>query len=71
MTGAERIGVLGGTLDPIHMGHVEAALVAREALTLDRVLVIPVHVPPHRTTPASSPFHRFAMAALRRRNTNQ
>lgn len=64
MTGAERIGVLGGTLDPIHMGHVEAALVAREALALDRVLVIPAHVPPHRTTPASSPFHRFAMAAL-------
>ena len=64
MTGAERIGVLGGTLDPIHLGHVEAALVAREALALDRVLVIPAHVPPHRTTPASSPFHRFAMAAL-------
>lgn len=64
MTRAERIGVLGGTLDPIHMGHVEAALVAREALALDRVLVIPAHVPPHRTTPASSPFHRFAMAAL-------
>jgi nicotinate-nucleotide adenylyltransferase len=64
MTGAERIGVLGGTLDPIHMGHVEAALVAREALALDRVLVIPAHVPPHRTTPASSAFHRFAMAAL-------
>jgi nicotinate-nucleotide adenylyltransferase len=64
MTGAGRFGVLGGTLDPIHMGHVEAALVAREALALDRVLVIPAHVPPHRTTPASSPFHRFAMAAL-------
>jgi nicotinate-nucleotide adenylyltransferase len=64
MTGAGRFGVLGGTLDPIHMGHVEAALVAREALALDRVLVIPAHVPPHRTTPASSPFHRFAMVAL-------
>jgi nicotinate-nucleotide adenylyltransferase len=46
------------------VGHVEAALVSREALRLDRVLVIPAHVPPHRTTPASSPYHRFAMAAL-------
>jgi nicotinate-nucleotide adenylyltransferase len=64
MTGVERIGVLGGTLDPIHMGHVEAALVAREALHLDRVVITPAHVPPHRSTPASSPYHRFAMAAL-------
>lgn len=64
MTGADRIGVLGGTLDPIHAGHIEAALVAREALHLARVLVIPAHVPPHRTAPVSSAFHRFAMAAL-------
>ena len=64
MTAAERIGVLGGTLDPIHLGHVEAALVAREALHLDRVVILPAHVPPHRSTPASSPYHRFAMAAL-------
>jgi nicotinate-nucleotide adenylyltransferase len=64
MTAAERIGVLGGTLDPIHLGHVEAALVAREALHLDRVVILPAHVPPHRSTPASSAYHRFAMAAL-------
>ena len=63
MSGA-RIGVLGGTLDPIHTGHVEAALVAREALHLDRVVVVPAHVPPHRTAPVTSPFHRFAMASL-------
>lgn len=59
-----RIGILGGTLDPIHMGHIEAALAAREALRLDRIFVIPAHLPPHRARPASSPFHRFAMAAL-------
>jgi nicotinate-nucleotide adenylyltransferase len=64
MTRGERIGVLGGTLDPIHVGHVEAALVAREALHLDRILIIPAHVPPHRAAPASSPYHRVAMAAL-------
>jgi len=64
MTAGARIGVLGGTLDPIHLGHIDAALAAREALRLDQVVVIPSHVPPHRVQPASSAFHRFAMAAI-------
>jgi nicotinate-nucleotide adenylyltransferase len=64
MNEAGRVGVLGGTLDPIHMGHLDAALAAKEALHLDRVLVIPAHIPPHRTRPVSSAFHRFAMAAI-------
>ena len=55
MNDAVRIGILGGTLDPIHTGHLDAALAAREALALDRVLVIPAHVPPHRGHPVSSP----------------
>lgn len=64
MNDAVRIGILGGTLDPMHMGHLDAALAAREALGLERILVVPAHVPPHRGRPVSSPFHRFAMAAL-------
>jgi nicotinate-nucleotide adenylyltransferase len=64
MNEAARIGILGGTLDPIHLGHLDAALAAREALRLDAVIVIPAHVPPHRSRPATSPYHRFAMAAL-------
>jgi nicotinate-nucleotide adenylyltransferase len=64
-SGAIRIGVLGGTLDPIHCGHLEAATAARDALGLARVLIVPSRVPPHRAVqPAASPFHRFAMAAL-------
>jgi nicotinate-nucleotide adenylyltransferase len=60
-----RVGVLGGTLDPIHCGHMSAAVAARDALSLSSVLVIPSHVPPHRSTgPVASAFHRFAMAAL-------
>jgi nicotinate-nucleotide adenylyltransferase len=60
-----RIGILGGTLDPIHCGHIAAAVAARDALDLSEVLVLPSRIPPHRAVqPLASPFHRFAMAAL-------
>jgi nicotinate-nucleotide adenylyltransferase len=60
-----RLGILGGTLDPIHCGHLAAAAAARDALDLSRVLVLPSRIPPHRPIqPLASPFHRFAMACL-------
>ena len=62
---APRVGILGGTLDPIHCGHIGAATAARDALALTSVVVIPSHVPPHRPSqPVASAYHRFAMAAL-------
>jgi nicotinate-nucleotide adenylyltransferase len=65
MSGAGRLGLLGGTLDPIHVGHVETARAARSALALDQVLVLPSRVPPHRVLqPVASRYHRFAMVAL-------
>ena len=65
MTAATRIGVLGGTFDPIHFGHLDAAEAARTALQLDDVCVLPSHDPPHRdASPLASGFHRFALAAL-------
>src|SRR6476469_6370930 len=65
MSVGARLGILGGTLDPVHVGHVETARAARHALGLDRTLLVPSRVPPHRPTqPAASPFHRFAMTAL-------
>ncbi len=45
MAGAERIGVLGGTFDPIHVGHLVAAVNARHALDLDRVILMVANVP--------------------------
>ena len=60
-----RVGILGGTFDPIHLGHLEAASAARRALSLDRLLLLPSRTPPNRSTePRASVFHRFAMAAL-------
>jgi nicotinate-nucleotide adenylyltransferase len=60
-----RTGVMGGTFDPIHEGHVAAAEAARLALALDQVLFIPSHHPPHRAAqPRASAFHRFAMVSL-------
>jgi nicotinate-nucleotide adenylyltransferase len=60
-----RIGLLGGTLDPIHCGHLAAAVAARDAFDLSEVLIVPSRIPPHRPRqPLASPFHRFAMACL-------
>lgn len=60
-----RVGILGGTLDPVHCGHLAAAAAARDAFGLSEVLVLPSGIPPHRAVqPLASPFHRFAMAAL-------
>ena len=59
-----RLGVLGGTLDPVHVGHVAAAHAAARALLLDAVWLMPSHVPAHKAAPHASPWHRFAMSAL-------
>jgi nicotinate-nucleotide adenylyltransferase len=59
------IGILGGTFDPIHLGHLEAAKAVFHALSLDRILLLPSRTPPHRgTEPEASSFHRFAMTAM-------
>jgi len=59
-----RIGILGGTFDPIHRGHVDLGVAAQRALGLQEVLVMPASLPPHRDEPIASSFHRFAMVAM-------
>ena len=60
-----RTGILGGTFDPIHVGHLDAAGAACEALGLDELRIVPAHDPPHRPLePRASAYHRFALAAL-------
>jgi nicotinate-nucleotide adenylyltransferase len=59
-----KIGLYGGTFDPIHLGHLRAAENAREALALDLVAFVPSAVPPHRVSPASPPGDRLEMTRL-------
>jgi nicotinate-nucleotide adenylyltransferase len=60
----ERIGVLGGTFDPIHIGHLAAARAALECARLDRVLFVPTGQPPHRPAAAASADDRLEMTRL-------
>jgi nicotinate-nucleotide adenylyltransferase len=59
-----RVGVFGGTFDPIHLGHLRAAECAREAARLDRVLFLPAGQPPHRAGTLASAMDRYAMVSL-------
>ena len=58
------IGLLGGTFDPIHCGHLDVARAARRALGLEWIWLVPSRLPPHRAMPVASAAHRFAMVAL-------
>ncbi len=59
-----RVGILGGTFDPIHCGHLDLGAAVQRALELTSLLVVPANVPPHRPPPIASSFHRFGMVAL-------
>jgi nicotinate-nucleotide adenylyltransferase len=58
------IGLFGGTFDPVHFGHLRAALEVKELLNLDDFRLLPAGIPPHRATPVASAGHRVAMLRL-------
>lgn len=62
------IGLLGGTFDPIHNGHLDVARAAHHALQLDTVVLIPSRMPPHRKSPHASGPQRLAMVKAAIRN---
>ena len=63
-SGARRIGILGGTFDPVHIGHLRGALEVVEMFGLDELRLIPNARPPHRDTPNCSAQDRLAMVRL-------
>ncbi len=61
----KRLGIFGGTFDPVHLGHLICAEQLLQALRLDLVLFVPTHAPPHKpTTEPVGPEHRLAMVRL-------
>jgi nicotinate-nucleotide adenylyltransferase len=61
---ARRLGILGGTFDPVHVGHMDLADAAHGALGLTGMVLVTSNVPPHRPQPVTSAYHRFAMVAF-------
>ena len=64
------IGILGGTFDPVHNGHLRTALDVQQGLALDEVRFIPCGEPAHRNKPIAEPLQRLAMvrAAIQGQN---
>jgi len=58
------LGVLGGTFDPIHNGHLRLAIEFYERLDLTELRLIPLHAPPHRDPPLADPEQRLAMLQM-------
>jgi nicotinate-nucleotide adenylyltransferase len=60
-----KIGILGGSFNPIHAGHMRMAVEAREAVGLERVLLMPAGEPPHKSSEGMLPFaHRLRLVEL-------
>jgi nicotinate-nucleotide adenylyltransferase len=59
-----RIGIMGGTFDPIHLGHLRAAEEIYWAFGLDRIVFVPAARPPHKEEVAASALHRYEMVSL-------
>jgi nicotinate-nucleotide adenylyltransferase len=59
-----KTGVLGGTFDPIHLGHLAAARAAMDCAALDRVVFVPTGVPPHRAATVAGADDRLQMCRL-------
>lgn len=61
----QRLGIMGGTFDPIHYGHLVAAEAARTVFGLEKVLFVPNRLPPHKKDyHVSAAKHRYLMAVL-------
>lgn len=60
----QKVGIFGGTFDPVHNGHLQMAVEAQRSLGLDQVRLVPCHIPPHRSTPNLSGAQRLKLLKL-------
>ncbi len=59
-----KIGIFGGSFDPIHIGHLIIAEASRQQFGLEKVIFIPAKIPPHKNIPVAADFHRLKMVEL-------
>ncbi len=59
-----KVGLFGGSFDPVHRGHLEPVRQARAALGLERVIYLPTARPPHKTARSATALQRYAMVEL-------
>jgi len=65
MCAQKRIGLYGGTFDPVHVGHLEVARRVSQLFEIEKVIFIPAQMAPHKIgRPVTEPIHRYAMLAL-------
>ena len=65
INGIERIGIYGGTFSPIHNGHIQAARAFLEQMKLDKVIIVPAYIPPHKKIHTNDdPIHRLNMCNI-------
>ena len=69
MSQRRAIGILGGTFDPVHCGHIAIAQDFKHHLQLDEMRLVPARAPPHRAQPQASDADRLAMLRLATTNT--
>ena len=60
----KKIGIFGGTFDPIHIGHLRTCLEVKEEKDLDRVFFVPNNIPPHKDTTGTPPELRYEMVKM-------
>lgn len=59
-----KVGIFGGTFDPIHYGHIKPAIEAADWLSLDKCYLLPAHIPPHKQTTMANVEQRKAMVDI-------
>jgi len=60
----KKIGLFGGTFDPIHIGHIAVAMQVKVQFNLDKIIFIPSGKPPHKAIPEASSNYRYEMVKL-------